>query len=145
MLSRHTKKAFTLTELVVVVIAIGILAGLAIPKYTTIVERQIASEGVQILSTIRAAQHRFALRNGGNFDLDASGNLTNLDITIPASQNFDSYLACRTTYIAQVRNIRLNYWLYMATDGTIDCCDGAGFDCARLGIATDVGACMACN
>ena len=47
------KKAFTLLELLMVVIIIGILATLAVPQYEKFKEKAIAAEAVNMLGVIR--------------------------------------------------------------------------------------------
>ena len=50
------KKGFTLTELLVVVLIIGILASIALPQYTRAVERSRMAEAVQVLGDLGTAQ-----------------------------------------------------------------------------------------
>ncbi len=74
------KKGFTLTELLVVVLIIGILSAIALPQYQKAVEKARMAEAFILLRAIRDAQIRYHLANGeyASFaDMDA------LDITIP--------------------------------------------------------------
>ena len=43
------QKAFTLLELIIVILIIGILATLAIPQYVTLKEKAIAAEAIRLL------------------------------------------------------------------------------------------------
>ncbi|MCL2888686.1 MAG: prepilin-type N-terminal cleavage/methylation domain-containing protein, partial [Elusimicrobia bacterium] len=52
----NKKKGFTLLEMLVVVLVIGILAAIAIPMYQKSVERSRATEAFEILSQIRNRQ-----------------------------------------------------------------------------------------
>ena len=52
-------KAFTLVELIIVVIIIGILATLAIPQYSKAVERSKAAKAKYALSLIRQAEELY--------------------------------------------------------------------------------------
>jgi prepilin-type N-terminal cleavage/methylation domain-containing protein len=54
---------FTLVELVVVMIVIGILASVALPMYNKIVERSRLTEAVTSLKVILDAQRRYAFEN----------------------------------------------------------------------------------
>lgn len=52
---RRNQRGFTLVELMIVVIIVGILAAVAIPMYQGATERAKASEAVAALGTIRGA------------------------------------------------------------------------------------------
>ena len=52
-------KGFTLMELLIVVIIIGILAALAIPQYTKTIERAHWAEAIDNLGQIRSAEIRY--------------------------------------------------------------------------------------
>ncbi|MFH1359586.1 MAG: type II secretion system protein [Candidatus Omnitrophota bacterium] len=84
-------KAFTLAELMVVVIIIGIVAAFAIPNLRRSVERAHAREAINNLIAIHAASHGFRSENGTFWpDTSASNNLiainTNLNLNIIANQ-----------------------------------------------------------
>lgn len=55
---KKKKKGFTLIEMLVVVLIIGILATIAFPSYTKAVEKSRAREAVQVLSTISLGEQR---------------------------------------------------------------------------------------
>lgn len=55
----NRNSAFTLTEVVAVIIIIGVLANLALPRYHIFVERMRAAEGMQILTALLGAQNAF--------------------------------------------------------------------------------------
>ncbi len=52
------KKAFTLTELLVVVIVIGILSAAVLPKFNKVLETRKTTEAEELLSAIRTEQER---------------------------------------------------------------------------------------
>lgn len=58
MIKKHNKKGFTLIEVLVVVLILGILAAIALPSYSRSVEKSRTSEAVQVLSTIALGEQR---------------------------------------------------------------------------------------
>jgi type II secretion system protein G len=63
-MNTKNKKAFTLVELLVVVLIIGILAVIALPKYQLAVEKARAQEGILAIKFIRQAIERHQLTTG---------------------------------------------------------------------------------
>ena len=55
---------FTLVELAVVVVIIGVLAAFAVPRFLESVERTKAGEAVNYLATIHSSQERYHARQG---------------------------------------------------------------------------------
>jgi prepilin-type N-terminal cleavage/methylation domain-containing protein len=62
--SLKSRKGFTLVELAVVVVIIGVLAAFGVPKFLNSVERSKASEAFAYLSAIRTAEERYLARQG---------------------------------------------------------------------------------
>ena len=77
---------FTLIELLVVVLIIGVLSAIALPQYTTAVEKSRAAEALTLMSATRDAVERY------RFQKDAwpsANNFAVLDVEIP--QNGSNY------------------------------------------------------
>jgi prepilin-type N-terminal cleavage/methylation domain-containing protein len=62
--SPRTRKGFTLVELAVVVVIIGVLAAFGVPKLLNSVERSKAAEAFSYLSAIRDAEERYLAQQG---------------------------------------------------------------------------------
>jgi prepilin-type N-terminal cleavage/methylation domain-containing protein len=74
---------FSLVELSVVVIIIGVLAAFGIPRMLKSVERSKAAEAFKYLAAVRAAQERYQARESTYADV-----LTNLDMEQSAPKYF---------------------------------------------------------
>lgn len=74
---------FTLVELLVVVLIIGILAAIVVPQYQKAVAKTKTSAAISQLVQIMQAQERFFMATG-RYSLD----LEELDITVPVSKYY---------------------------------------------------------
>ena len=72
----NRREGFSLVELAVVVIIIGVLAAFGVPRMLEAVERSKASEAFGYLSAVRSAQERYQAREGVYAD-----NLSLLDLS----------------------------------------------------------------
>lgn len=85
----ENKRGFTLLEIIIVIIIIGVLASLALPRFFKTVEFSRASEALANLSSIRSAMQRcYVIDNA----YTACGVWTALDIEDPnliATRLFD--------------------------------------------------------
>jgi prepilin-type N-terminal cleavage/methylation domain-containing protein len=92
------KRGFTLLELIVVIIILGVLATLGFTQYTKVIEKGRTSEAKMILGSIRTAQEAYNLEHG-----TYAANLDALPVQAPqACQNthYFSYSATNTTATA---------------------------------------------
>jgi prepilin-type N-terminal cleavage/methylation domain-containing protein len=80
---RAASSGFTLVELAVVIIIIGVLGAFAVPRFLDSVERSKAAEAINYLSSVRAAQERYQVQQG-----TYSNDLSALDIQMPSPKYF---------------------------------------------------------
>lgn len=116
-------------EIIIVVVILGVLAAIAIPKIISPNEMIISSEGQSLLTVILSAQKRWSLENGGAY----TGTFANLDVTL-TPKNFDTVTAIDGTggRVASMARIGGAYTLSIGPDGTIYCASGgAGCTNAR--------------
>ncbi|HEY1602011.1 MAG TPA: type II secretion system protein [Pirellulales bacterium] len=81
--SELSRGGFTLVELAVVIVIIGVLASFGVPRFLKSVERSKAAEAFNYLSAVRDSQERYQSQNG-----TYASAILNLDISFPAPQYF---------------------------------------------------------
>ena len=74
--NKGSRQGFSLVELAVVVIIIGVLAAFGVPRMLKSVERSKSAEAFKYLAAVRAAQERYQAREGSY-----TAVLADLDIT----------------------------------------------------------------
>ena len=93
-------KGFTLTELLIAIAILGILASLAIPRLFPQTERARVSEEINILSAIRQGEEAFRLDNGVYLALPATA--TNADWNRIGMDNPNPPTARYATFVVTV-------------------------------------------
>ena len=119
------KRAFTLTELLIVVIVIGVLSAVTLPKFTRVIENRKVTEAEEMMSAVRTEQERRCA-----MDKPYTLKFDNLSDVVSSSDT-KNY-----TYSLQAEGISAtskkgDYTLKMLSyhNGSF-CCTGA--DCAKL-------------
>ncbi len=121
---------FTLIELIVAVVIIGILASIAVPRYVRVVEKGRTSEARNILGTIRDAETAYILEHNVY-----TNSLSALGVTVPAACNTSFYFrysvaagaatftasAVRCTAGGRSPNSGFGYTMTLTNDGVLNC------------------------
>ncbi len=127
----ENKKGFSLIEIIVVLIIVGLLAGLIYPKYTITIERTRFGEGVELLSALRRAQEAHSLENG-----TYTTTMADLDIEITNASYFNDPTLAGTAAAPTMHIQRSTgaYTINMSIAGVITCTNAATPpSCANLG------------
>ena len=87
-----TKKGFTLVELVIVIVIVGILSVISVPIYRGYVEKAMITEGKVLLSAIGKAELAYHVEHG--YFLNVSGYdeyVSDLDIDLRGNKYFKQF------------------------------------------------------
>lgn len=85
----RAEKGYTLIEVIIVMLVIGILASLAVPQYYKDIEKDKASEAVNLLLELKGAQDRYYAKYGV-YCYNTPSNCAGFDITVPALKYFNA-------------------------------------------------------
>ena len=124
----NSKKAFTIIELMVVIVIIGILAVIALPKFKLTVDRAIESDAINKLMTIHAANKIYFAQTGGYFagNLDVNGINSSLAINIIPDNMTYSYTGNANNYTATATRSSGDAFIMSVTEVPLSKGVGAG-------------------
>lgn len=81
---KNNKSGFTLLEIIIVIIIVGVLASLALPRFFSTVEYSKSTEALTSMSAIRQSMERCYLMSPGTYSGCGDGGFSELDIEDPA-------------------------------------------------------------
>lgn len=119
------KKAFTLIELTLVVVIIGIIASVAIIKYGPVIEKAYSAEAYSVLSQIASAENVYKLESSTSSYVSCANTAacnTALDLDL-VSENFDLQVNTSNKYAKADNRIssggsgKSTYSYYMCLNG----------------------------
>lgn len=116
---RFVKKGFTLVEILIVVVILGILAAIVIPQFTSASESAKGSSLQSQLQTIRSQLELYQVQHNGNYPTVAQmwGNLTGkTDVAGAVSAAADAF----GPYLQQAPKNPFTNKAVVGTDGTAD-------------------------
>lgn len=140
------KKAFTLLELIVVVIIMSILISIAIPRFQGAIEKSRSAEAISILGMLRKAQYMYYSEYGAFSP--GFHNVSLVNVAEPNARFFSSPTICSPGSIAHppdeilaiisrnsVNNNYGIYTLFISDQGNMYCSPPSSSDvCERIGI-----------
>jgi len=143
----QSNNGFNLMELIIAGVILGVLAGLAMPRFNTVIERFRAKEGETTLRDFYGAQKRYFIEHQAYCQNSNPDDLSCLDITVPILKYFDNpLLKYNTTYsgftngdpnlqvVVTIERKTGEYRLAIGVNGQVVCaCDAASPICPKLG------------
>ncbi len=128
------KKGFTLLELIIVVIIIGILVGIALPRFMGVAEKARSAEGASILGALRSSQIRYYAQSAGGTYTGVGCPGLDLDIASFTARKYFEDPVCASSgsivTISKKATAGQQYTLAITADGVITCsgvCTGVSF------------------
>ena len=132
------KKGFTLIELLAVVLIMGILAAVAMPKYTRSLNRARIAEAEQMLAPLYEARERVRIENEANGDSSAiTANMLDIGVKNAISMsgqlirtpNYTYYIGEENVVQARLDKGREVKGTIFAYDGNKMYCCGSEYAC----------------
>ncbi|MBN1294385.1 MAG: prepilin-type N-terminal cleavage/methylation domain-containing protein [Candidatus Latescibacteria bacterium] len=105
---RRNEKGFTLVELMIVVVIIGILASIAIPKFSSLIGKTKASEAKQILGQIVQGEKTYYFTSDAYITFAPGADCPEIGFSQPDGARFDYEFDAPTTTATATENVDVN-------------------------------------
>ena len=134
------KKAFSLAEIITVMVVLGVLTSVALPRYFVTVEKMRSQEGVHTLTVVNSAVSRYKMDHSEQCppargaDMNTFLAAVDLDIDLPPSKYYwQPEVVCSAVWddIAILRTRNITYYLKIKKNGDI-CCGNSSL-CPKMG------------
>jgi len=113
------KKSFTLIEIIIVIVIVGILSAIALPNFGIMREKQLDKEAKAVLKLIQAAERIYRMENGSYY---SSSNIalinSNLRLGLPDTGTPNWTYALGATSATATRSGRT--WLINFAPGSLE-------------------------
>lgn len=134
------KKGFTLIELLIVMVIVGVLVTVSLPKYRASMERGRATEGINNVRAISDAVNAKYVMNENSYSLagltDSNGNVTGVDMN--KSVNFSTPKMTLSDSKVTVTTTRTGSYTLTATNQNGELisieCTGDAETCQNIGM-----------
>jgi prepilin-type N-terminal cleavage/methylation domain-containing protein len=83
-------RGFTLVELLIVVLIVGVMTALASPQYFKMMEKSKITEGLHLLESMKGAQARYQSKYGA-YCTGTVASCSGFDLSVPTMKYFNSF------------------------------------------------------